>query len=364
MSSSSEALGCPVVIIPAYEPPRTLADYVRELLDHGAYEVCVADDGSGAAFDGVFLACEAIPGCRVLRQAENRGKGHALKTAFAYCLWHYTEDTVFVTADADGQHAPSDVLRVAAESLKNPDALVIGKRDFSLDTVPFRSKWGNAWTRLFFRWLHGGAVYDTQSGLRGFRGRLLPRLMAVRGERFEYEMNMLVYALRSSVPILETEIETLYGKPEHRSHFRSIYDSFLVMATLFGAVGLYFLSSFLSAALDVAAFALLFHFLPIPSSEGRSALAKVTARVVSSVLNFYCNFRYVFRGGNAASVLRYYVLWFFQLCASTALTVLLVGVWQLNSVASAVVIDLTLALFSYQIQRRWVFRGKKQSLEA
>ncbi len=71
-----------------------------------------------------------------------------------------------VTADADGQHAPEDIERVADVLAAQPEALVLGARSFG-DDVPLRSRFGNILTRGIMHALLGRKLTDTQTGLRG-----------------------------------------------------------------------------------------------------------------------------------------------------------------------------------------------------
>ena len=68
------------------------------------------------------------PQCVLLRHEVNRGKGGALKTAFAWFLEHTGEDLGVVTVDGDGQHTAADALRCAGELEAHPDSLVLGVR--------------------------------------------------------------------------------------------------------------------------------------------------------------------------------------------------------------------------------------------
>ena len=80
----------------------------------------------------------AAAGAEVIGYAENRGKGHALKVGFAHVRANYPGEHV-VSADSDGQHLPSDILRIAERLRSEPHALVLGGREFSGD-VPARSR--------------------------------------------------------------------------------------------------------------------------------------------------------------------------------------------------------------------------------
>jgi len=211
-----------IVVAPVYQPGHQLIRFVTELREAAPdVGVVVVDDGSGPAYAGILEAVEGGD-CAVLRHPANRGKGAALKTGFRHVAESGPGRHV-VTADADGQHAVVDVLRVA-EHVRLTGRIVLGVRRFS-GAVPLRSRFGNAVTRLLFRAATGRPVQDTQTGLRGYPDRLLDWLLSVPGERFEYEMNVLLYAARAGHPIEELAVATTYLDDPGSSHFGSLTDS-------------------------------------------------------------------------------------------------------------------------------------------
>lgn len=354
-----------VVIIPAYEPPSIFPSYAKELSATAVDAIIVVDDGSGEAFAERFAAVRAVPKCTVLVHGVNRGKGAALKTAFTYAKEHFPENTVFATADSDGQHTVRDVLAVLDAVENDPTGLTLGVRNFDSPDVPRRSRSGNAITSTLFRLVHGVRLDDTQTGLRGCAGTLLPWLLTVGGDRFEYEMNMLIDAAGDGVPLHTVPIATVYKVAEGRSHFRTFTDSVKVMRAVFGHVGFYILSSVLSALTDVVLFLILQKYVDIPAIIGcavalHTPIAKATARVISSIVNVTMNAKYVFHGKGAACIVRYYILWAFQLAASSGAVTLLIDYCRWPSVLAVVLVDLTLALISYQIQLHWVFCKPKK----
>ena len=213
-----------MALIPAFKPDRLLLDLVRDLRDGGFRSVIVVDDGSPPESAPVFDEIAAIPGCTLLRHEVNRGKGRAIKTGLAFFLERYPDADGIVTVDADGQHRAKDVVRVAESYLADSDALVIGSRKFARKS-PWRSRLGNRITRQVFRWVAGVRLADTQSGLRCFSRTVAPRLLALAGERYEYEMNVLVACPKLSVPLREVGIETVYLDGNRSSHFKPIIDS-------------------------------------------------------------------------------------------------------------------------------------------
>jgi hypothetical protein len=76
-----------------------------------------------------------------------------------------------------------------------------------------------------FRAVTGRSVRDTQTGLRGYPPELLPWLLGVPGERFEYELNVLLGAGKAGVSFREIRIATIYENRNKGTHFRTVRDS-------------------------------------------------------------------------------------------------------------------------------------------
>ena len=221
-----------VVVIPAYEPEDSLVELIKSLQTDFAH-ILVVDDGSKTA-DAVFEKVAFLDGVKLLRHDVNRGKGAALKTAFAAVTKDFPEAAGVVTADADGQHLPADIVAVAKSTLDHPDRFTLGVRAFDGD-VPFRSRFGNAWSRWFFFLLTGTMVYDTQTGLRGIPAKFLPALCEMQGDRYEYEGRMLVAAARMKNKPEQVRIKTVYLEGNRTSHFNPIRDSLRTQTALLAA---------------------------------------------------------------------------------------------------------------------------------
>jgi glycosyltransferase involved in cell wall biosynthesis len=227
------------VVIPAYCPSAGMVDLVRNLAARQIPAIIVVDDGSGPEFADTFAAAAALPNVQLLRHAVNLGKGAALKTAFNHLLCAYPDLAGVVTADADGQHHPDDIVRVAETLLARPDALVLGARTFG-ERVPLRSRVGNIATRGIMHALLGQKLADTQTGLRGIPAALLPRLLRIESRGYEFELEMLIAAHQLSIPVVEVPIQTIYEQGNKSSHFNPVIDSMKIYFVLlrFGSVSL------------------------------------------------------------------------------------------------------------------------------
>jgi len=337
-----------VALLPTYEPEERFLDQLPELRQAG-FNCVVVDDGSGEQYAAVFARAARL--AVVLTHGKNRGKGAALKTGLRY-IAETCPVCVVVTVDADGQHATADALRVALDAETHPQALCLGCRDFS-GKVPARSRFGNDLTRRVFKASTGVFVSDTQTGLRGFDAALIPYLLTVGGERYEYEMNMLLSCARMGVPIRETAIGTVYIDGNAHSHFHVLRDSFLIYGEIFKFAA----SSLTGFAVDYSLYSLLV-LLTAGLGAASVPLSNVTARLVSAAVNFTMNKKLVFRSD--ASALRtgaqYFLLAVCILAGNTLLLSWLVNGLGVNRFAGKLVTELTFFTLSYFAQKFLIFK--------
>src|SRR5712692_10091094 len=211
------------ILIPAYKPGDALLNVVDELLRLGTHPIVLVDDGSGPEFTETFRRIALNPRVHLVPHAVNLGKGAALKTGMNYALVHFPDACGVVTADADGQHQPADVLRVAAKLQANPGALVMGVRAFAGD-VPLRSRIGNDLTRVLMHLLIGQRLADTQTGLRGIPASLIPHLLRLQSSGYEFELDMLIACKHQGCRVVQEPIRTIYLEGNTSSHFHPIFD--------------------------------------------------------------------------------------------------------------------------------------------
>ncbi len=339
-----------IVLIPAYKPGEALTGLSKELKERGFGEIVIVDDGSGEEFAARFDELKQM-GCRVLAHDINRGKGRALKTGIADIVSQFDDIVGVVTADADGQHLVRDIVCVAQMLNEWQDTIVLGSRAFCGE-VPLKSRMGNAITRGVFNFLSGQRIRDTQTGLRGLPGNSLDKLVSLPGERYEYEMNMLLEASRLNLKLKEIDIETVYINNNSGSHFNPLKDSWRIYKRIimFGA------SSLLAFGVDFLVFTLI--TLWVTGTE-RLWIPVVSARVISSIVNFSVN-RHVIFSKKDKQNLRRHLIGYYTLAA-----VILILNYAIISALSAVGLNLYVAkalteillfLLSFFVQRRVVFK--------
>lgn len=344
------------VIIPAYEPDEKLIGLLKELRKNGICNIVVVDDGSSCACAGIFKQAREEYQCEVLVHGVNLGKGRALKTAFNYCILKYADLPGSVTADSDGQHSAECIIRCMKALWEQPQMLILGCRNFNEANVPFRSRFGNKFTCGMFRYLAGIKISDTQTGLRAIPMSYMKTLMNVKGERFEYETNMLLEAKRSEVSIGEVAIRTIYIEENKSSHFHVIKDS----ARIYLMFAKFLFSSLSSSVLDLLLFSL-FCFMFKGKQWGAITYitaATVLARIVSAIYNYLLNYKVVFKSRKTVGTtgMKYFLLAIVQMGCSALFVNLLYPVWGGYEVAVKIPVDILLFFASFVIQREIVYR--------
>lgn len=218
-----------LILIPSYEPDELLVNTINGLKEHN-YDIMLVNDGSSKKYDEIFSLVEDKVSFYYSYQ-KNKGKGYALKYAYRQIKNNKLDYDFIITMDGDGQHSINDVLKIDALLHEN-DELVFGVRSFSKD-VPFRSRFGNDFSKVTRSLLTKTYIRDDQCGLRGFPIRYLDELIKIVGRRYEYEMNQIVQFQIKQYPIITTPIETIYLDKNSRSHFSPFFDTFRIQCIIF-----------------------------------------------------------------------------------------------------------------------------------
>jgi len=342
------------VLIPAYRPDGRLLKLVHELQTKTDYAIIVVNDGSEPEYDKCF---QNLPSnVTLLKHQKNFGKGRAIKTGFQYIIDNSKNMDAVVIVDADGQHLISDIIHICDTLKEYPSSVITGCRTFS-KKVPFRSRFGNKLTQYVFALASGIKLKDTQTGLRAIPYSLIGRLLLLKGDRYEYEMNMLLKLAEDGIPIIEIPITTVYLENNASSHFNVLKDSFKIYAVILK----FALSSFIAYLID---FVMLFVLRYATNGLGDSTslmVSVVGARVVSSIINYFINRHLVFKNRENAlsSFIKYYILVVVILLVNMGLMDLFNLILGVGLFWTKIITELILFSFSFIAQRMFVFKKKK-----
>lgn len=358
------------IILPSLDPDEKLNTVIEGLLELGFRDILLVNDGSKPENLHYFTAAAAAhPEITLLHHAVNRGKGAALKTAMDYFLTNRPEGVGVVTVDGDGQHHKLDIL-ACAEAMQDSGEVTLGVRDFNHPDVPFRSRFGNKVTCAIFKFFVGMSVSDTQTGLRAIPRKDLPTMLAIEGDRFEYETNMLLMLQQKRIPFREVKIRTVYIEENKSSHFRVVRDSFRIYKLILAHFFRYALVSISSAVVDEGCYiAFLAMLRGSLTGLALTATATAVARLISSLFNFFMNKAVAFRSGvrTGKALLRYYGLALPILGVQALLTHGVYALFGIPDDATGLqaliyaAVMTVLYFVNYVVQQRWVFREERET---
>ena len=342
-----------LIVIPAYNPDYHLIKTLKSLKSKLNNNILVVNDGSDISKNDIFE--EAKEYATVICHDVNKGKGRAMKTALQYIKDNNIDEDGVVFVDADGQHKAKDVKRMIDSFYENKDSLILGVRVFNSIHVPFKSKMGNKITIFIFRLFTHKYISDTQTGLRAISTKYIPFLLKVEGNRYEYEMNMLIDTVNKKINIVEVPIETVYeDKKNSTSHFKVFRDSYLIYKKFLK----FALSSFSSSVVDYIAFLI---FLSIfGSSTSMMFLSNILARLISGTVNYFINKKLIFKHKDKTnSALQYFLLATFIILLNSGILLLLAKIFKIVPAIAKIIVELTLFLLNYRIQHRLIFKEKE-----
>ena len=335
-----------IALIPVYEPDNDMTDLVFKLREND-FDVIIINDGSDEKYDYIFLNLEN--NAKIIAYKPNRGKGYAIKTGLKFIKENIKEESIIITMDSDGQHTVKDAIKLCSYAKEHPKELVIGKR-IRNENIPIKSKIGNEITKSVYHITTGMEIYDTQTGLRAFSHELLDNMLEISGDRYEYEMNMLLMFAKKGIKIKEIEIETIYIDNNSNSHFRAVKDSIII----YNQIIKFSFSSITSFLLDYLMYSLMFLFTQ------NLELSNIIARIISGSANYTINKRFVFKDNSkkSKSFGQYVTLAIVILFLNTTLLKFMVNILGLNAFISKIFVELILFILSWFIQKRVIFKEK------
>ena len=214
------------VVIAAHDEADTIADVVQRAtaaLEGACLEVVVVDDGST---DGT-AALAAAAGARVIRLAQNQGKGAALRAGIEASRGDWL---VFI--DADGQDDPTEIPRLL-EHAQGDVVLVNGSRfkgTMHRGAISAPNWVGNVVMTGLLDLVFNARITDSQAGFRAIRGDVA-RGLPLTSTEYEIETEMLAKVLRARGRVVEVPVAR-YERAAGRTDFRRIRNGLRILATI------------------------------------------------------------------------------------------------------------------------------------
>lgn len=206
------------VLLPTYNNQNTLIRVIDEVILYTT-NIIIINDGSD---DSTAEILRSYPQLTIIEYSKNIGKGWALRQGFkkAIELGYLSA----ISLDTDGQHFPKDLEAMLLRSITNPGCLIIGARNMNQTNVPTKSSFGNKFSNFWFKLETGNKMPDTQSGYRFYPLHEM-REISFYTIKFEFEIEVLVRAAWSGIPIISEPVSVFYpDKNERISHFRPLKD--------------------------------------------------------------------------------------------------------------------------------------------
>jgi len=337
------------ILIPTYNPNQNLIGLIKSLSLYEWDEIIVVNDGSSNKSIKIFDNLKNINNVKVINHLNNQGKGAALKTGIKYLNQKKSNLDGLITADSDGQHLVEDIKKIAESTINRKNDVIFGVRSFE-EGVPLKSKLGNKITQHLLYLFNDISIDDSQTGLRYLPASILNQLLALPGNKYEYELECLFAIKNLRYTITQIQINTVYIDENSGSHFRPIIDS----ARIYLVFARFSLSSLLSFALDITLFAIFLSYLDSILS------ATLMARMISGVFNFTLNKVIVFKGGknnnNLKQLLGYIILWATLAMLSGLIVSSVEGVSTNLIIPFKISVDLLLFLIAFYIQKNIIFK--------
>jgi glycosyltransferase involved in cell wall biosynthesis len=338
------------VVIPAFRSNHNLIKLIDAIRVKFQQTIIVVDDGNQD--QSIFLKLKDVI---VLHHQTNQGKGAALKTAFRYVIEHLNHIEGVVTADADGQHPAEDIQQFIQLLDQDNRPFYLATRTFDRKT-PLSNRLGNLITRKIFSWVTGQTLLDTQNGLRGIPRWLLPSLISIPEQRYDYEMAMLKNVANQKTTIIQVPTQTIYHQEGAVSSFNPWKDSMMIYRILLKNFIRFLFVGVLSFGLDFTLYLFIYQLL---SGAWRIILSVVFARLISGIFNYMLNRFYSFQSDAkfVKSSLQYIFLFFIVLTSSAFGTDFIVFLGLSHTLAKPL-IDIFLFFISYQVQKRYIFQAR------
>jgi glycosyltransferase involved in cell wall biosynthesis len=219
-----------LVVIPSYNPGDKVLQTVAQARQYWN-PVWVVVDGSTDGSDEKLLALsQSDPGLQVLVLSENQGKGSAVlygaKIAAQKGFSH------LLAMDSDGQHPAQLIPQFMAESMKDGNALVLGKPVFD-DHAPkirvYGRKISNWWANLETLWQ---GIGDSLYGFRVYPiSPLVNEMSKTRWmRRFDFDVELVVRLCWAGLRPVNIDAPVKYFSAEEGgvSHFKYGRDNVLL----------------------------------------------------------------------------------------------------------------------------------------
>lgn len=191
-----------VALIPLQEVNEQLLTILQKLKENNFHNVVVY---YGIKEEDKAHLQQLTLDAKVMILASHQGKGNAIKTGLKYIKEKYRKNTLIVTMNGDGSHTVEDVVRLCNECMVARDTFFLGKKG----NLEWENKINNFFTKTMYRISGGESLSDTTTSLRAFSYDYIDFLLTIKGEKDDFEANVLISCASHKVKIKEIDLNTV-----------------------------------------------------------------------------------------------------------------------------------------------------------
>lgn len=328
-----------VILMPVYNPNERIINYVKKLKENN-YQVVLINDGSKSEYHSLFE--KMVHDCKIISYPLFKGKGYAIKKGIHYIKEHLQDKKGIIILENE-----YDLMYI------NHIRTVINKNSQKMCVVHHK---GKRFLTKLFSMIYNKEFIDVDSELFGFSMNYLDQMMAV--DENCYEVQSLIQSVQNNQEIEEIQLENKQ-QPFHLKN-KTIQVLYVIFLHLIRFVS----SSIISSVIDVLLAWILLDVLKIWMTNDfwRIALSSLIARVLSTIVNYVINKKYVFKGkaSSKQTAIRFLILTIIITILSTLFVYVASSLHIMSEKLAKPVGDLLLFLLSYSAQTKWVFKNNER----
>lgn len=328
-----------VILMPVYNPDERIVNYVKKLKENN-YQVVLINDGSKSEYHSLFE--KMVHDCKIISYPLFKGKGYAIKKGIHYIKEHLQDKKGIIILENE-----YDLVHI------NHIRTLINKNSQKMCVVHHK---GKRFLTKLFSMIYNKEFIDVDSELFGFSMNYLDQMMAV--DENCYEVQSLIQSVQNNQEIEEIQLENKQ-QPFHLKN-KTIQVLYVIFLHLIRFVS----SSIISSVIDVLLAWILLDVLKIWMTNDfwRIALSSLIARVLSTIVNYVINKKYVFKGkvSSKQTAIRFLILTIVITILSTLFVYVASSLHIMSEKLAKPVGDLLLFLLSYSAQTKWVFKNNER----
>lgn len=328
-----------VILMPVYNPSERIVNYVKKLKENN-YQVVLINDGSKSEYHSLFE--KMVHDCKIISYPLFKGKGYAIKKGIHYIKEHLQDKKGIIILENE-----YDLMHI------NHIRTLINKNSQKMCVVHHK---GKRFLTKLFSMIYNKKFIDVDSELFGFSMNYLDQMMTV--DENCYEVQSLIQSVQNNQEIEEIQLENKQ-QPFHLKN-KTIQVLYVIFLHLIRFVS----SSIISSVIDVLLAWILLDVLKIwmTSDFWRIALSSLIARVLSAIVNYVINKKYVFKEktNSKQTAIRFLILTIVITILSTLFVYVASSLHIMSEKLAKPVGDLLLFLLSYSAQTKWVFKNNER----